>query len=405
MKPAWFRSRGYRHLDAPVGERYAARVSRPGFAASHSWSPLISYVKREKRYKPLQKRTVFKDRDIMYASHRDACVLAYYASLLASKLDDRYEDAGLGQSVIAYRSLGKSNYDFTGVALDFALAHSPCSVMCFDVTGFFDNLDHGLLKGRLADVVGTPKLSGDWFAVFRTVTKFRHLALDAIKADPAFADRFGRGKREPIATIAEVKGAGLKPTVNPASFGIPQGTPISAVLANLYMWPVDVALKAACDEVGALYQRYSDDILIICPVSEEARLEALLKGEVGKLKLTIKDEKTEKAIFDPSNPSTFQYLGFNVSPRGAVIRPGSLGRQWRKARRSLRRTIEVGRLAVAEGRASKVYTKKLRRRFSPVGLRNFSSYARRAAKSLKSEAIVRQVRRLERMVDQTIKGL
>lgn len=131
----------------------------------------------------------------------------------------------------------------------------------------------------------------------------------------------------------------------------------------------------------------------------------MLKAKVGSLKLTIKDEKTEKTVFDPLSPSSFQYLGFNISPRGAVIRPGSIGRQWRKARRSLRRTAKVGRVAIAEGRASKVYTKKLRRRFSPVGLRNFSTYARRAAKSLKSKAIIRQVRRLERMVDEKIKAM
>lgn len=362
-------------------------------------------MKREKRYKPLEKKTVFKNRDIMYASHRDACVLAFYASQLTARLDERYEAAGLGQSVIAYRSLGKSNYDFTGVALDFALSHSPCSVMCFDVTGFFDNLDHKLLKHRLTEAMGKPKLSDDWYSVFRAVTKFNHIALDGIKTNAAFADRFGKGAPNQIATMAEIKAAGIKPVSNPASFGIPQGTPISAVLANLYMWPVDLAMKAACDSVGGLYQRYSDDILIICPSSEEAALEVLLKAEVGKLQLTIKDEKTEKAVFDPLSPSTFQYLGFNVSPRGAVIRPGSLGRQWRKARRSLRKTIEVGHRAISEGRASKVYTRKLRRRFSPVGLRNFSSYARRAAKSLKSKAIVRQVRRLERMVDDTLKGL
>lgn len=405
MKPAWFRARGYRHLDAPVGPKYANRVTKLGFAASHSWSPLISYVKREKRYKPLQKRTVFKDRDIMYASHRDACLLSFYASRLTEELDRKYEANGLSQTVIAYRSLGKSNYDFTSVALDFALTNAPCTVMCFDVTGFFDNLDHRLLKRQLTAVVGEPNLSDDWFAVFRAVTRFRHIPLNCLKTNPAFADRFERGMREPIGTIAEVKAAGIRPTANPASFGIPQGTPISAVLANLYMWPVDVAMKAACDRIGALYQRYSDDILIICPNAEEAQLEAMLKAEVGNLKLTIKDEKTEKTVFDPSNPSSFQYLGFNVSPRGAVIRPGSIGRQWRKARRSLRRTAEVGRVAIAEGRASKVYTKKLRRRFSPVGLRNFSSYARRAAKSLKSKAIIRQVRRLERMVDEKIKAM
>lgn len=406
MTPAWFRPRGYRHLDSPIGPTYATKVANDGFAARHSWSPLISYVKREKRYKPLQKRTVFKDRDIMYASHRDASVLAYYASDLTRRLDEQYEVAGLSDSVIAYRSLGKSNYDFTGAALDFALAHAPCRVMCFDVTGFFDNLDHQILKRRLASVVGVDqKLSPDWFAVFRTVTSFRQIPLVTLKENPAFKDRFEKRTRAPIATMAEVIAAGIRPLENPNKYGIPQGTPISAVLANMYMWPVDEAMKAACDRLGALYQRYSDDILVICKPDDESVLESLLKLEIEKLKLTVKDEKTEKALFDPTDPKSFQYLGFNVSPQGAVIRPGSLARQWRKARRSLRRTEEMGRMAMAAGKADKVYTKKLRRRFSPVGMRNFSLYARRAAKALKSKAILRQVRRLERMVDSSIKAM
>lgn len=342
----------------------------------------------------------------MYASHRDAAVLAYHASELTRRLDEHYDSAGLSDSVIAYRSLGKSNYDFTGVALDFALTHAPCRVMCFDVTGFFDNLDHKILKRRLAAVVGIDhKLSSDWFAVFRAVTSFRQIPLAVLKANPAFEGRFETRTRAPIATMAEVLAAGIKPLKNPNPYGIPQGTPISAVLANLYMWPVDVAMKAACAELGALYQRYSDDILVICQPDDEPTLEALLNLEIGKLNLTIKDEKTEKSLFDPANHQSFQYLGFNVSPYGAVIRPGSLGRQWRKARRSLRRTEEAGRMAIAAGDADKIYTKKLRRRFSPVGLRNFSSYARRAAKSLKSKAILRQVRRLERMVDASIKAM
>ncbi len=342
----------------------------------------------------------------MYASHRDASVLAYYAYALTRELDDQYDAAGLGDSVIAYRSLGKSNYDFAGVALDFAVAHAPCRVMCFDVTGFFDNLDHQILKRRLAGVVGVDqKLSPDWFAVFRAVTSFRQIPLATLKGNAAFKDRFEARSRTPIATMAEVIAAGIKPLKNPNPYGIPQGTPISAVLANLYMWPVDVAMKTACDRLGALYQRYSDDILVICQPDDEPVLEALLKSEIGKLKLNIKDEKTEKSLFDPAHPQSFQYLGFNVSPEGAVIRPGSLGRQWRKARRSLRRTEEMGRMAIAAGKAGKIYTKKLRRRFSPVGPRNFSSYARRAAKSLNSKAIIRQVRRLERMVDNSIKAM
>ena len=55
--PAWFRPRGYLHLDVPVALPFAEGLT-PAFVAAHVWSPLIHYVKTEKRYKALEKRTV-----------------------------------------------------------------------------------------------------------------------------------------------------------------------------------------------------------------------------------------------------------------------------------------------------------------------------------------------------------
>ncbi|MGA8358414.1 MAG: hypothetical protein WB772_13840, partial [Xanthobacteraceae bacterium] len=99
------------------------------------------------------------------------------------------------------------------------------------------------------------------------------------------------------------------------------------------------------------------------------------------------------------------YLGFNVSPDGAIIRPSSLARQWRKAKRAFKRTERIGLDAIAKGTSEKIYVSKLRRRFSPVGARNFSSYARRADKAFGSRKISRQIARLERRIDAEIRKL
>jgi hypothetical protein len=117
------------------------------------------------------------------------------------------------------------------------------------------------------------------------------------------------------------------------------------------------------------------------------------------------NDKSERVVFDPRSSETFQYLGFNISTEGAVIRPGSLARQWRKAKRSIVRTKKIGTAAVASGEASKIFTKKLRKRFHPVGARNFSSYARRSAQAFGSKKIIRQVLRLERMIDKELRDL
>ena len=272
MKPTWFVKRGYKHFDARVGEAFAQQLEAGESIHAHSWSPLISYVKRVKRYKPVDGRTVYKERPIMYASHRDACILSKFSSDLARILDDFYEREGLATNVIGYRRLGKSNYDFSSDAYRFATNHSPCVILCFDVTGFFDHLDHRLLKERLKRLLGVTELPHDWFTVFRHVTRFHHVSRDALAAHPEFGPRLKSRKPEPVATMAEVKAAGIEIAANKNCFGIPQGTPISSVFSNLYMVDVDREMAALCNACGALYQRYSDDILVICSIAQEVTI-------------------------------------------------------------------------------------------------------------------------------------
>ncbi len=405
MKHEWFRPRGYKHFDAPVGEAFAEKACDPAFVASHAWSPLIHYVKRVKRYKPKAGRTEYKNRPIMFASHRDACILAKYAADLSRLLDAHYKESGLDRHVIAYRKLGRANYHFSADAQRFAKKQGECAILCFDITGFFDNLDHAILKNRLKRVLGVSELPKDWFAVFRHVTKFRRIERQALEANANFRARLAADTKEPIATIAEIKAASIPIIENPNKFGVPQGTPISAAFSNLYMLEVDRVMVDACDAIGGLYQRYSDDILVVCPPEKETEITAALKAAVLGHKLAIKDEKTDRAHFAPGHNETFQYLGFNVSAKGAAIRPSSLARQWRKARRAIRKTEARGRDAVAKGKARHISTKRLRKRFWPTGARNFSKYARRAASEFGAKDIVRQVLRLERMVDRAIRDI
>jgi hypothetical protein len=87
------------------------------------------------------------------------------------------------------------------------------------------------------------------------------------------------------------------------------------------------------------------------------------------------------------------------------LRSASIGRQWRKLRRSVRKAGKVGGKAVASGKADKIFTKKLRARFTSAGAQNFSSYARRAADALDAPQIKKQIRRLERAADRAIRDL
>ncbi|TWB21126.1 reverse transcriptase domain-containing protein [Nitrospirillum bahiense] len=408
----WFKPRHYKHFDRGVGESFALKAMNPSFVMEHAFSPLIRYEKLTKRYKKKENKTVVKARPIMYASHRDSCILSFYASIINHHLNDFYQINNLSDAVIAYRSLGRSNYHFSAAAYNYALNTAPCGVLAFDVSGFFDNLNHKLLKERLKRLLAVRSLSEDWHRVLRFVTKFHFVELDKLKTHEAFAAALDRPGTNPIATVAELKKAGIDFQPNPSlEAGIPQGTPISAALSNLYMIDFDLAVLKMCESIGAMYRRYSDDIMVICPIDKMEEIENMIMQLMGAEKLELSADKTERTIFDPSDPSlsekrSAQYLGFSYYLDGAGLRPSSLSRQWRKMRRNVRKIGKVAELSIAAGLADKVWTKKLRRRFSALQFRNFSSYARRAASAFgENEKILRQARRFERAFEKELQRM
>jgi RNA-directed DNA polymerase len=88
--------------------------------------------------------------------------------------------------------------------------------------------------------------------------------------------------------------------------GTPQGAVISPLLANLYLHPMDEAMK----EGGHQMVRYADDFVILCRTPEEAQ-EALEK--VGRLAtergLTLHPQKTR--LVDVMRPKEgFDFLGY-----------------------------------------------------------------------------------------------
>ena len=418
----WFRPRGYRHFDLPVDSSFVKRAMDPEFVARHSFSPLLHYNKSEKRYKKDPSTgvriTTDKDRPIKYASHRDSCILSYYSFRMNAALESAYADLNISENIIAYRSIGKGNYDFAAEVLSFAKLNAPVSILAFDVTGFFDNLDHGLLKSRLKKVLGVTSLTDDWHKVFRSFTSFHYVDLEELKSNPIFSERLSSRSRDPIASVKELKCAGIKFHPNPeivkgAKRGIPQGTPISAVASNLYMIDFDDACKRYCDGFNALYRRYSDDIMIVCSPLHSKEIEAEVMRLIASEKLSINPDKTERSEFGSKIDERIyrrsaQYLGFTFHDDGPAIRASSLARQWRKMRRAVKRTRKVALAKIEAGLSDFAHTKRLWRRFSylkvknDVGvrtIRNFSSYGRRSAVVFgEDEKITKQVKRFEKGV-------
>jgi RNA-directed DNA polymerase len=88
--------------------------------------------------------------------------------------------------------------------------------------------------------------------------------------------------------------------------GTPQGAVISPLLANIYLHPVDLALREAGFEVV----RYADDLVILCETEGQAR-EALrlLDAEITGRGLTLHPDKTR--IVDTTLPGGFDFLGYH----------------------------------------------------------------------------------------------
>lgn len=416
---SWFRARNYRHFDYPVALDDLEFLVAPDAVAKHSFKPLIHYIDGNKRYKADDRKTVVKPRPIMYASHADAAVLGYYSHKLNALLSTYYGNTGLGESVIAYRALGKGNYDFSAEALAFAKSLGRCSILAFDVTGFFDNIPHNKLKNRLKKLLETDELTPDWYNIFRAITKFRYINIDDLKANSVLKARLESRSRLRLATVAELKKYGIEFRKNGSQFktprvpnkaGVPQGTPISASISNAFMIEFDTLMLEYCNEIGAMYRRYSDDVLVICPPEHakgaEERVRALLAAE----ELQVSEKKTEITDFDISSISlsgsrSAQYLGFSFYPDGVAIRSSSISRQACKIRKSITRAKK----AAARG-TGVLHTRKLRKRFSLIfdvqgqrPIRNFSSYAMRSALAFDGGAKIRaQAMKLQRLLDKEI---
>lgn len=87
-----------------------------------------------------------------------------------------------------------------------------------------------------------------------------------------------------------------------AGLGIAQGSPVSPLLANLYLHPLDRLLVTA----GHVPVRYADDFVVLSPTAvaaEQARRVA--EGVLGERGLALKSAKTQ--IVAPGTP--FRFLG------------------------------------------------------------------------------------------------
>ena len=410
--PAWYRSRGYLHFDLPLSYRKAAAIAtNPDRVAKHAFYPFLDYTitaekiaKDEATQKLVSKP---KKRPIKYAAHADSHIYAYYSEKLSAAYENELTKRDLGEPVLAFRSLGKSNIDFAKQAFDTISAFGECAVVALDISGFFDNIDHQILKEKWASLLGEPRLPPDHFSVFKSITKWSSVDKGKVYELLGISKHNPKNGRHRICDAetfrTHVRGGGLV-QANPDSKGIPQGSPISALLSNIYMLDFDQDVKRMTDYLNGKYYRYCDDMLLIGPLSSKDYVEAEIMAKIAALKIEINPKKTDKRVFTLKRSrltadKPLQYLGFLFDGQQITIRSAALARYSERMKRAVRRAkrtkIKRNRLKIASGRMPKpLFKRKLYEKYSHLGKRNFIRYGLRAAEAMESPAIKRQLKPL-----------
>lgn len=430
--PLWYTKRNYLHFDVPVSGTKAEKiVTSTTSVARHAFFPFISYsfqltkLDRDTSTGKLYRKP--KPREVAYSSHIDSHIYAYYANQLSNLYEQKVEKSGLHEAILAFRKLdGKSNIHFADDAFNYIRKMKECSVIALDFSKFFNTLDHRILKEAWSRLLQVKHLPKDHYNVFRSLTKFSTVDRDKLFKTFGISqyNQKANGRNRvctPLEFREKVRGSGLiKPNPNGA-MGIPQGSPISALLSNIYMLSFDKRMKNYVDSIGGKYFRYCDDMLFIVPSEYRDTVENMANSNIAALKVQINSDKTEIRDFKFHNgqllsfdefgkQKPLQYLGFLFDGHSIFLRSTALARYSEKMKGGVKlakKTMEKEnriRKSKGEPEQNQLYKRKLHRLYSNRGRRNFLSYGYRAAKIMNSKSIKRQLKPLwQRLQDEISK--
>lgn len=427
--------RRYLHFDRRINfaanlDSLIDRLSNKDKMATHSFYPFVNTIIETPRYKTKldtdgkrTKKIEIKARPIAYASHFDALIYSWYSTILTSEYESQLEQWGIKDAVLAYLETGKSNINFAFETFNHIFGKDKCVALAVDISSFFDNLDHEILKHNWQKTIKVDRLPADHYNVFNSLTNYTTVSKNAL--DEIFAYRLPASrycKPEEFRTLIR-RGKLIQKNPNQNSIegssrfakpcGIPQGSPISAVLSNIYMIDFDQQMRQFALENLALYKRYCDDIIVVCKPGDLDNCLEKIKSLALQNQLTINPSKTEIIYFSSdsqhlrgyadSSLSRFknlQYLGFEFNGTNIYIRPSSISRYQRRLASEIRECLKAanGNKAIS----NVVFKRRLLKRFTSKGRRNFISYAIRSANDImKSPAIRRQY---SRSMDKVLKS-
>jgi RNA-directed DNA polymerase len=121
--------------------------------------------------------------------------------------------------------------------------------------------------------------------------------------------------------------------------GIPQGSPISPLLANLYMRRFVLGWKKLGLErsLGSRIVTYADDLVILCRRGKAEEALQRLRELMGRLKLTVNEEKTRICRVPEGE---FDFLGYTFG-RMYSARTGQARLGHRPSKKSIKRVVET----------------------------------------------------------------
>ncbi len=359
-------------------------VTNPLRVAQNSFYPLLQY---EKKWQPFRhdlkktgkERPPPKTRNIRYAARRDAYIFSYYRYLLTKPYERELEKLKISHCPVAYRHIpvsvgkrsGKCNIHFAKEAFDRIRELGNCCAIALDIKSFFESINHDRLKVLWCRLQNEPRLAPDHFAVFKNITNYRFVdRVEAYKRLGFYGEK-GRTKHGKVINGYLVRYKKVpKQLCLPNEFrqkilgengeyeslvqlnaktarcGIPQGTAISDLLANLYLIDFDVEMNSLATQLGGTYIRYSDDILFVLPVSVNKAKQIM--EEVPNLirkhgeELVIKRSKSSLVQYSVSGTSQvctlidgkgkngLEYLGFRYDGKNVYIRDATLANLSRK---------------------------------------------------------------------------
>lgn len=357
--------RGYAHFDRKITINEAwDYISDPLKIKTHGFLPFIHHTLKITKYSKSKGKST-KNREICYSAHMDRYIYQYYAYQLNEEYNKRVSIDGLDQCSIAYRNnLHMNNIHFAKQAFDKIKELKECYVVIGDFKNFFDSLDHQYLKKRLCQLLQKDKLPNDYYAVFKNITKYSTWELsDLLKENGHLLNLSGikRLNKQDLA-IPWSKFKALKKdmvTPNKKSFGIPQGSAISAVLSNIYMLEFDARINSYVTTKDGMYMRYSDDFIVILPKDKALPLEQELAFLMSIIhatpSLVLEPDKTQLFECSKGNIDSFEirdtllcltekkkidYLGFSFDGNAVTIRDKTVSKYYNKLNRNIKKILK-----------------------------------------------------------------